>query len=74
MKRIKNSDPNTVYLKAVDTNTNEIVGMAKWNIWREDTFKDSDKADSKGHFWETLEDEVKHCNHWYLTTTELIPG
>jgi hypothetical protein len=60
MKRIKNSDPNTTYLKAVDMNTNEIVGMAKWNIWREDTIKDSQKADTKGSFWATPEDEVIH--------------
>ena len=32
-KKTKNSDPNTTYLKAVDTASNEIVGMAKWDIY-----------------------------------------
>ncbi|SMY19940.1 unnamed protein product [Zymoseptoria tritici ST99CH_1A5] len=57
MKRIKNSDPNTVYLKAVNKDTNEIMAMAKWNIWTEDTIKNSENVDKTKPNFATPEDE-----------------
>lgn len=63
MKRIKNSDPNTVYLKAVNKDTNEIMAMAKWNIWTEDTIKNSENVDKTKPNFATPEDEVCRYAH-----------
>ncbi|PPJ51051.1 hypothetical protein CBER1_07535 [Cercospora berteroae] len=42
MLETKRTTPSTTYLKAVDTETNEIVGMAKWNLWENHKVVSSD--------------------------------
>ncbi|KAF2212425.1 hypothetical protein CERZMDRAFT_41581 [Cercospora zeae-maydis SCOH1-5] len=42
MLKTKQTTPWTTYVKAVDTETNEIVGMAKWNLWENHQIQSSD--------------------------------
>lgn len=34
MRNTQNSTPSTTFIKAIDTETNEILGMAKWNLFK----------------------------------------
>lgn len=62
--KIKNSDPNTTFIKAVDTSSGEIVGFAKWNVYANNTFPDSSSI--KGHesiYWAERPDEEPFSRH-----------
>lgn len=52
---IKNSDPNTTFLKVTDTETNVIVAMAKWNIYQDNTIPD--EWELEGDFWANEEEK-----------------
>jgi GNAT superfamily N-acetyltransferase len=51
----KHADPNTLYLKAVDENTGDIAGFAKWNVFR-NRFPAPAKAE--GDFWDNDEEKA----------------
>ncbi|KAH9830691.1 GNAT family acetyltransferase like protein [Teratosphaeria destructans] len=58
MTKIKNSDPNTIFLKAVDPKTGEIMGMAKWNVYgNTDTLPDLSPVTDMGDYWPTAEEK-----------------
>lgn len=53
--KAKHADPNTLYLKAVDENTGDIAGFAKWNVFR-NRFPAPAKAE--GDFWDNDEEKA----------------
>jgi len=53
---IRNTDPYTVFLKAVDEDTGAIVGMAKWNIY-DGSMPDFDNPPDPGNHWSSDEDK-----------------
>lgn len=53
MREIQHADPHTTFIKAVDEETGEIVGMAKWLIFQ-GAFPESTKPDAK--YWPTEAD------------------
>ncbi|KAF2765597.1 acyl-CoA N-acyltransferase [Teratosphaeria nubilosa] len=58
MIKIKNSDPNTIFLKAVDPRTGEIMGMAKWNVYgNTNTLPDMSPVTDMGDYWKTPEEK-----------------
>ena len=55
----KKNDPNTHFLKAVDTETSDIVGVAKWNIYNGVI---PDEVGLDGDYWPMEEDkEYANC-------------
>ncbi len=55
---IKNTDQDTVYLKAFDAATGKIIGMAKWNIY-DNHIPDFNKVDDEQKdYWERREDRA----------------
>ncbi|CAK3896487.1 GNAT family acetyltransferase like [Lecanosticta acicola] len=50
MRHSKNTDPNTVYLKAVNLTSGEIMGMAKWNFYVNGASPPS--AEVSAHYWD----------------------
>lgn len=62
--KLKNSDPNTTFIKAVESSSGEIVGFAKWNIYANNTLPDS--ASIKGHennYWSDAPEELAYARH-----------
>lgn len=56
--KIKNTDPNTTYLKGVDGSTGKIVGMAKWNVYS-NTIPEPEKEDGeKKTYWDDPEEQA----------------
>lgn len=53
LRDIQDSDPHATFIKAVDAETGEIAGMAKWLIFQ-NAFPKSSTADSK--YWPTEAD------------------
>lgn len=53
--KAKHADPHTLYLKAVDEQTGEIAGFAKWNVYR-NRFPAPAKAE--GDFWPSDEEKA----------------
>ena len=67
MLAFKKNDPDTYFLKATDTESEEIVGIAKWNIYN-GTIPEEVGLD--GEYWETEEDkEYANC----LWAAYLVP-
>ncbi|KAI9659784.1 MAG: hypothetical protein M1821_001135 [Bathelium mastoideum] len=60
-RTFKNSDPNTTYVKATDSGTGSIVGIAKWNVY-DGVFPDEVGLD--GDYWEN-EDEKELANEMW---------
>lgn len=59
MLAFKKSDPNTHFIKAIDTENGDIVGVAKWNIYN-GTIPEEVGLD--GDYWATEEDkEYANC-------------
>ncbi|KAL8952507.1 MAG: hypothetical protein Q9222_001575 [Ikaeria aurantiellina] len=58
---IKNSDPNTTFLKVTDTNTGEMIAQAKWNIYDGEVPK---KAELGGDFW-AGQDEKEYAQYLF---------
>lgn len=52
---VKNSDPNTKFLKITDTETNILVTMAKWNIFENNTIPVD--WELEGDFWVNEEEK-----------------
>jgi len=50
-RAIKNADPQTTFLKAVDPLTGEIMGMAKWNVY-DNQLPDPANQPPTGDYWE----------------------
>jgi len=48
------ADPNTIFLKVVDTSTDTIVGVAKWNIYKNTI---PEEVELEGDYWESDEDK-----------------
>jgi len=61
MRTIKNTDPQTTFLKAVDESTGEIMGMAKWNVY-DNHLPDPAEKKAMGDFWEN-DDEKLYASH-----------
>ena len=60
--KVKHSDPNTKYMKAVDGSSGEILGMAKWNIYN-NFVPDFSKADEdQTDYWDN-EDDREYTAH-----------
>ena len=59
---IKQSDPNTTFVKVVDRDTNRMIAVAKWNIY-DGVVPEESVPD--GHFWSSLEDKeyAQHLFH-----------
>ena len=54
---IKNTDPNTTYVKAFDPSSGKLWGMAKWNIY-DNHIPDFDKPDGdQGDYWDNTDDK-----------------
>lgn len=56
MLKYKKEDPNTVFLKAFLPDTGEIVGMAKWNIFTNNTIPDPAKSSDTTNYWKSEEE------------------
>lgn len=56
MRETRNTDPNTKYIKAVDTETGVIMGMSKWNIYANNTLPDMEKIQYIKNFWKDDEE------------------
>lgn len=72
MLAIKHTDPNTKFLKVVDTETGKMIAQAKWNIYKNTipTIVDLD-----GPYWKT--DEEKEyaqllCREYLIPRTKAI--
>jgi len=61
MRTIKNTDPQTTFLKAVDEDTGDIMGMAKWNVY-DNHLPDPTKKKPMGDYWEN-DDEKLFASH-----------
>lgn len=55
-RAIRNTDPNTVFLKGIDTRTGRIVGMAKWIVYKSDFLPDLTPKPLTGEYWKTDEE------------------
>ncbi|KAK5110049.1 hypothetical protein LTR62_006293 [Meristemomyces frigidus] len=51
MRETRNSDPHTTYMKAVDSSTGTIMGMAKWNVYANNTLPDMGAVEYRQNFW-----------------------
>ncbi|KAL8722507.1 MAG: hypothetical protein Q9225_001023 [Loekoesia sp. 1 TL-2023] len=62
---MKNNDPNTTFLKVTDTDTGEMIAMAKWNIYHGVV---PEEPELDGDFWAESEDKeyAKHLFWGYL--------
>ena len=61
MIKIKNSDPNTTYLKAVDAASGKVAGMAKWNVFNNTMGVDPSQIQGgDGDYWDD-EDEKEYA-------------
>ena len=58
---IKHADPNTTFLKVVDLDLNEIVGVAKWNVYNGVLPQESVPD---GPFWAS-QDEKELAQHMF---------
>ena len=61
MRTFKNSDPNTHFVKAVSTETGDIVGVAKWNIYDGVV---PDEIPLEGNFWENEREKELANEMW----------
>ena len=61
----KHSDPNTTFLKVTDTNTKDLLAVAKWNIY-DGVVPDEQLPD--GPYWSSQEDKEygQHMFHEYM--------
>ncbi|KAK5122257.1 hypothetical protein LTR85_004167 [Meristemomyces frigidus] len=57
MRQIKNTDPLTTFMKAVDEESGVVMGMAKWNIY-DNTLPDLDTIKPVGEFWENDDEKM----------------
>ncbi|KXL49145.1 hypothetical protein M433DRAFT_158974 [Acidomyces richmondensis BFW] len=57
MLKTKHEDAHTVFLKAVDSETGTIMGMAKWNIYN-NSLPDLSEIESAGDYWENEDDHA----------------
>lgn len=55
MLQIHHGDPNGTFIKAVDTETDEIVGAAKWNMYKAGQIPP--QPEIAGEYWENEEDK-----------------
>jgi len=69
LQTIKNSDPQTTFLKAVDESTGEICGAAKWNVY-DNKMPDLDTKKPLGDHWGT-EDEAEFAGKMIESFLEL---
>ncbi|EMD00454.1 hypothetical protein BAUCODRAFT_28808 [Baudoinia panamericana UAMH 10762] len=53
MCQIKNSDPHTTFLKAVDEESGVIMGMAKWNVYAHNTLPDLSAVQYRENLWDS---------------------
>ncbi|MCJ1347117.1 hypothetical protein MMC31_005338 [Peltigera leucophlebia] len=63
MLAFKKADPNTTFLKVVETSTGDVVALAKWNI-SDGSIPDEFELD--GDFWES-ENEKEYAQHMFVT-------
>lgn len=61
MLAYKKADPNTTFLKVVDISTDEVVAVAKWNIY-DGSIPDEYELD--GNFWES-KNEKEYAQHMF---------
>lgn len=54
MLAIKHSDPNTTFIKVMDTDTGTMIAQAKWNIYRSTI---PPELELDGDFWENEEEK-----------------
>lgn len=52
------TDRNTIFVKAVDPATGEIMGMINWNFFENGTFPES--TETSAHYFDTPEDKQYH--------------
>ena len=67
MLAIKNADPNTTFIKVVDTQTGKMIALGKWNVY-EGTVPE--EADLEGDFWQS-QDDKEYAQ--YLYREYLVP-
>jgi hypothetical protein len=60
---VKKADPNTTFLKATDTSTNTIIGMAKWNVYSNVIPAEVTKLE--GDYWSN--EEARELAEWYVS-------
>ncbi|EME89491.1 uncharacterized protein MYCFIDRAFT_26280 [Pseudocercospora fijiensis CIRAD86] len=60
MLKIKNTDPCTTYIKAVDSETGEILGMAKWLVFNEKLPASRTFEGGTGDYWPD-EEEARYA-------------
>ena len=65
MLAIKNSDPNTTFIKVVDTSTGKMIALAKWNVYNGTV---PEEVDLDGDFWQSQDDKeyAQHLFREYL--------
>lgn len=68
MLAIKNSDPNTTFIKVVDTLSGRMIALAKWNVYKDGTVPE--EGELEGEFWEERE-EKEYAR--YLFREFLVP-
>lgn len=51
---MKNEDPNTVFLKIVDTKTDIMIGLAKWNVYKNTI---PEEGELEGDYWDSEEEK-----------------
>ena len=57
----KKGDPNTTFVKATDTETGIIVGVAKWNVYKGVV---PDEIDMEGDYWDSEQDKKLAQEMW----------
>ena len=65
MLAIKNSDPNTTFIKVVDNSTGRMIALSKWNVYNETV---PEEVDLDGDFWQSQDDKeyAQHLFREYL--------
>lgn len=64
---IKQSDPNTTFIKVVDTQTGKMIALGKWNVYDGTV---PEEAELDGDFWQSQE-EKEYAQ--YLFREYLVP-
>ena len=67
MLAIKKSDPNTTFIKVVDTSTGKMIALAKWNVYDGTV---PEEVELEGDFWRGR-DEKEYAR--YLFREFLVP-
>ncbi|KAL8766222.1 MAG: hypothetical protein Q9209_006936 [Squamulea sp. 1 TL-2023] len=62
---MKNSDPNAIFLKVTETDTGEMIALAKWNVY-DGVIPEA--VELNGDFWANSEDKeyAQHLFRGYL--------